>query len=256
MKFMPHAEMAAASGEPVWAEYASANETSAEPPIDMHNVIKTGDMPAGVTNVKSVAKTLLEVDSWLPFAAEAYGISPSLRDMIVVPTTIFLTDLPNANLAAFPFEEMSAWNPQAGDISYHTWARKPTHIEHKNDNPSIAAGVILDSSMRSVPNYVGGLHRVVLLNAWDRNRYADLAKRLLDGRCGFSMGAWVSDYECGACGASLRKGGCEHIHPKLGPRMSEVGGKLVYRIARGVQGFECSAVATPAWRSAWGKAIG
>ena len=255
MNYMPHGQQELASG-PIYTEYAAADQTSVEAPIDMHLVLKTGDMPNGVTQKKAVARKLLEVDDWLPFAAEAYGISPALKDMIVIPTTIFLTDIPNSNLAAFPFEEMSAWNSNAGDISYRTWARKACHIEHANSDPSKAAGVILDSSMRSVPNFVGNLSRVVLLAAWDRNRYPDLAKTLLAGRSGFSMGCWVSDYTCGVCNASLRAGGCRHVHPKLGPRMLEDNGKLVYRIARGCQGFELSSVAHPAFKTAWGMPIG
>ena len=243
-----------ASG-PRYVEYAAAEQTSAEPAIDMHDVIKTGNIPDGVVNPKSVAKSLLDVDTWLPFAAETYGISANLRDMIVVPTTIFLTDIPNANLAAFPFEEMSAWSTQAGCVTYKSWKGKPTFREHANDNPSIAAGVIFDASMRAVPNYLGGLHRVVLLNGWDRNRYPDLAKTIEAGRSGFSMGCWVNDYTCGVCSASLKDGGCDHIHPKLGVRMKSVGNKLVYRIARGAVGFECSSVKNPAFRSAWGVPI-
>jgi len=252
--YMPHNEIELASGS-AYIEYASSEQSSTETPISMFDVMRTGDMPNGVTQKKAVARKLLEVDDWLPFAAEAYNISPAMKDMIVIPTTIFLTDIPNSNLAAFPFEEMSAWNSNAGDISYRTWAKKPTHIEHANSDPSKAAGVILDSSMRSVPNFIGNLSRVVLLAAWDRNRYPDLAKTLLAGRSGFSMGAFVSDYSCGVCNASLRAGGCRHVHPKLGPRMLEENGKLVYRIARGVVGFELSSVKNPANKSSWGLPI-
>lgn len=242
-----------------FVEYASAAETSAEPPMDMHQIIKTGDMPEGITNPKAVAKALLDVDSWLPFAAEAYQITADLRDIIVVPTTIFLTDLPNANLAAFPFEEMSAWNAQAGNITYKTWAKKPCHIEHANGDPTKAAGVIFDSSMRKVPNYLGGVSRVVLLAGWDRNRYPKTAEKILAGRSGFSMGAWVNTYQCGVCKNDFRSGECAHFM-KSGrdfiPRMSHVYDKLVYRIARGPVGFELSSVENPAWRNAFGLPIG
>ena len=255
MNFMPHGHQELASG-PVYTEYASSDQASTETPISMFDVMRTGNMPEGVTQKRAVARKLLDVDDWLPFAAEAYNISPALKDMIVIPTTIFLTDIPNSNLAAFPFEEMSAWNSNAGDISYRTWARKACFREHANSDPSKAAGVILDSSMRSVPNFVGNLSRVVLLAAWDRSRYPDLAKILLAGRSGFSMGCFVNDYSCSVCNASLRAGGCRHVHPKLGPRMLEENGKLVYRIARGCTGFEVSSVRAPAWRSAWGMPIG
>jgi hypothetical protein len=239
-----------------FVEYANATETVSETPIDMHAVIKSGNMPEGVSDKQGVAQAMLSVDRWLPFAAENYGTSANINDYIVVPSTIFLTDIPNANLAAFPFEEMSAWNHNAGRVTYRTWKGKPTHEEHANQDPTVARGVIFDSSMKSVPNYVGGLHRVVLLAGWDRNRFPELAARVQAGRHGFSMGAWVSDYNCSVCNASMRAGGCGHIHPKHGVMVANVGNKLTYRIARGVTGFELSAVRTPAWRSAYGQPIG
>jgi len=110
--------------------------------------------------------------------------------------------------------------------------------------------------MKRVPNYVGDLHRVVLLAGWDRNKFPELAARVQGGRSGFSMGCWVSDYNCSVCNASLREGGCGHIHPKRGVCVGSVGNKLVYRIARGCTGFELSSVATPAWRGAMAEPIG
>lgn len=255
MNYLPQGEVETASG-PAYIEYASANETKAEAPIDMFKVIKTGEMPAGISSPRSVAKTLLEVDSWLPFAAEAYQISPNIKDFVVVPCTIMFSDLPNANLAAFPLHELTAWNTGSGEIAYKTWARKPCFVEHKNDNPSIAAGLILDSSLRAMSNYIGGMGRVVLLSAWDRNRYPEIANKFLAGRSGQSMGCLVSDYSCSIDGISLRSGGCSHIHPKMGVRIPEVGNKLTYRIAHGITGFEVSSVAVPAWRNAFGRSIG
>jgi hypothetical protein len=234
----------------------SAGQESNEAPIDAHAVVRSGNMPAGVQNPRSVARAMLDAQDWLPFAAESYNISPKLEDMIIVPTTIFLTDIPNANLAAFPFEEMSMWNPVAGQITYRTWRGKPTYLEHANDDPTKAKGVILDASLRPVPSYIGNLHRVVLLNAWDRNRDPELAARIGAGRHGYSMGCWVSDYECSVCAASLRRGGCVHIHPKAGITIPRVGDKLTYRVARGCTGFECSAVSRPAFKSAVAEPIG
>jgi hypothetical protein len=258
LKYMPHGVQELASGS-YYTEYASIdgpNCATAEPPIDMHQVLKTGNLPTDLTHKRSVEKSILDIEPWLPFAAEHYRTSTNLADYIVVPYTIFLTDFPNANLAAFPFEEMSAWEPTQACLSYQTWRRKPAFQEHANQDPTIASGIIFDSSMRAVPSILGTPHRVVLLTGWDRYRYPTLAKSVLARRSGASMGAWVRDYTCGCCGASLRKGGCDHIDPRSGPRMMEEKGKLVYRTARGVQGFEISHVANPAWRSAWGEPIG
>jgi hypothetical protein len=255
----PHGMMEVASArgklEDVFVEYASVPPL-AEEPMDMHQIMRTGNMPAGVSHRKEVATSLsnLDIDPWLPFAAEYYRTSANLRDYVVVPYTIFLTDFPNANLAAFPFEEMSAWEPTQAAISYQTWRRKPAFQEHVNQDPTIASGLIFDSSMRRVPSLLGEPHRVVLLVGWDRHRYPQLVEKVISKRSGASMGAWIRNYSCSVCSASLRNG-CEHIHPQQGPRMVQENGKLVYRIAHGVQGFEVSFVANPAWRSAWGIPI-
>jgi hypothetical protein len=240
-----------------YAEYSDAADGIAAPVIDMHQVIKSGNAPSGVSGSK-LKSTVLEVSKWLPFAAEAYNISPKMDDFVLVPTLIFMTDIPNANLCAFPFGEMSRWNPNAGELSYLTWRKKPTFEEHSNSDHTKAKGVIFDASMKRAPEFVGQPWRVILLNAWDRNRDAALASRISAGRHGFSMGSYVQTYRCSitGCGGDLRKGGCEHIHPDTGPRMKSVGKELVYRVAMGVQGFECSAVKNPAYRNAWGEPIG
>ena len=238
-----------------FVEYSAADLSVAEPAIDFHRVAKTGNLPEGVSDKPSVARSMLDVDKWLPYAADVYGTSRDLRDYIVVPTTIFLSELPNSNLAAFTFDELSSWNAQAGRIAYRTWKAKPTHEEHANSDPTQARGVIFDSSLKSVPNYVGGLYRTVLLAGWDRDRFPELAARVAAGRHGYSMGCWVSDYRCSVCDASMRQGECAHLHPKRGVKMPMVGNKLVYRIAKGITGFELSAVRTPAFRSAWAEPI-
>lgn len=238
-----------------FVEYSSADNSTAEPAIDFHQVVKSGNLPAGITDKQSVAKSMLDVDRWLPYAAEVYGTSRDMRDYIVVPTTIFLSEIPNSNMAAFTFDELSSWNSQAGRISYRTWKGKPTHEEHANQDPTQARGVIFDASLKDVPNYVGNLYRTVLLAGWDRNRFPEVAARVAAGRHGYSMGCWVSDYRCSVCDASMRQGECAHIHPKRGVKMMTAGNKLVYRIARGITGFELSAVRVPAFRSAWAEPI-
>jgi len=138
-----------------------------------------------------------------------------------------------------------------------TWAQKATHCEQANGDPTKANSVILDSSMRRVPNFIGDLHRVVLLGSWDRLRYPERATIIAAGRSGFSMGAWVKDYRCGVCSASFRRrGGCRHFDHEGRPRMLEDGGKVAYRDARGVTGFELSSVKFPANRSSWAHPIG
>lgn len=243
------------SSDSAYAVYASSPEAWRQPAIDMHAARKSGVLPAGVDG-DAVRGAVTDVHEWLPFAAEAYNTSPKLDDYVVVPVTIFMTDLPNTNACAFPFEEMSRWNGRAGRISYATWKGKPTHVEHANKRPDKAHGVIFGSVMRPVAGLVGNLHRVVLLSGWDRTRDESLATHLMSTASGFSMGAWVEEYECSACGSYLRKGGCRHMHPKHGILKQFDGDRLVYRVARGVTGFELSRVASPSWRGAVASAIG
>lgn len=225
--------------------------------IDMHKVKRTGNMPsAGKVDGKTLAQSFLDADKWLPYAAEAYNISANMEDMMIVPVTIFFSDLPNSNLAAFSFGELTQWNANAGQIAYKTWKGKPTHIEHANADPSKASGVIFDSVMRPVTEMVGNIYRVVLLAGWDRTRNPEVASKIASGPYGFSMGAWVSDYSCSVCSASLRKGGCNHIHAKGHILQPVVANKLTYRLAHGITGFEVSATATPAFRQAVGRPIG
>lgn len=236
--------------------YSAAEFSTAEPAIDMHRVVRTGNLPEGVHDRSGVARAMLDVDRWLPYAAEVYGTSQDLRDYIVVPTTIFLSEIPNSNMAAFTFDELTKWNAQAGRVAYRTWKGKPTHEEHANSDPTQARGVIFDASIKSVPNYIGGLYRTALLAGWDRNRFPDCAAKVQTGRNGYSMGCWVGTYTCSVCAHDMRNGECAHVHPKHGVKMLTAGNKLVYRIAHGITGFELSRVATPAFRSAWGEAIG
>ncbi len=229
-----------------FTEYARS--TVSQPAVDMHEAIANGALPTGTD--KSLVNPSLLSTNWLPFAAESYNISPKLDDYVIVPVTIFLTNIPNTNMCAFSTDEMTKWNVKAGAISYQTWKCKPTHVEHANKDPSIAHGVILDSVMRPAPEYAGNLNRVVLLSAWDRNRDPELASRILKGKTGFSMGAWVDDYECTACGSSMRRTGCEHMNAKQGITKRMEGNKLVYRLSRGVMGFELSSVGNPSWKGA------
>lgn len=237
-----------------YQEY-SRSQFSCDSCIDMHNVIKSGNLPAIANIEASELKNSLDVRSWLPFAAESYNISAKLEDYVITPVTIFYSDLPNSNLAAFPYSELTAWNAQAGNIAYKTWKAKPTFVEHANHDHTKAKGIILDTALRKAEEYAGDLYRMILLAGWDRSRDPDLANKV-SGPAGFSMGAWVNDYTCSICAASLRNGGCKHITPRRGITQQVVGNNLTYRIAHGVTGFELSLVQVPAFRQAVAKPIG
>ena len=237
------------------AEYGDA-QLAIGPSIDMHATLKTGNLPSGLSAETSSELNALST-SWLPFAAESYNISRDMRDYVMVPTLIFATEIPNSNLCAFPYDEMACWNPGAGELAYATWRRKACHVEHANSDHTRAKGLIFDASMRRAPEYAGGLHRVVLLAGWDRSRDPALASRIAAGRTGFSMGSWVERYQCSVCTANLKQTSCDHFYRDMRPRMAVTAkNQLVYRVARGVTGFELSAVQTPAYRAAVAESIG
>ncbi len=245
-----------ARSEEGFIEYADC--AIGAPAIDMHNVLKTGNFPKGldVLTASDVNTGLLDVQKWMPFAAEEYRTSASLQDYLIVPVTIFYSDMPNSNMAAFPISELSKWNSGAGKVAYKTWEGKPTFEEHANQDTSQARGMIFATALRPVPEYRGNLYRMVLLSGWDRQRHPLLCEGIQEKPTGFSMGAFVTDYHCGVCEASMRKGGCNHLTKEGQIRMQSVGNKLVYRKSINITGFELSKVAIPAWRNAIAMPIG
>lgn len=196
----------------------------------------------------------LDMATWLPFAAAPLHISPRMEDYVMVPVIVMPTDLPNRNGVAFPLKELIAWDTEIGRQAYKTWKGMPTYSEHQNDNLELARGVIADSVMRKLVGYgSGAIWKVLLLLTFDRSKYPDVAQRILSGETNsYSMGAWVNDYECSFCHSQLGK--CNHVNPKAPAQINSipVGGSthLAFRNAKGIKGFECSEVGTPAYISA------
>ena len=241
-----------------FAEYSFCNEleTSSMGPIDLFDVLSGKEdaakklMAVAGQEVKDSFKGVLEAHEWLPFAAEQYFTSAKLSDYVLVPTSIMTTEIPNRNGVAFPFEELTSFNHEHGKIAYKTWQAKTTHIEHQNSDPTKAKGVIFDAAMRRMPRFEGDLWQVVLLNGFDRRKDPELANRILNKEAtGYSMGAWVRDYECSICGTSLKQTegkGCRHV-TKGKPEMAIYDGRLAYLRAIDPIGFECSSVGVPAY---------
>lgn len=72
----------------------------------------------------------LDINVWLPKAAEIYGTSRDIRDYIIVPVPVNITELPNTNGDAFSLNEWLSFNPDQGRLAYQTFIGKPTFIEH------------------------------------------------------------------------------------------------------------------------------
>jgi hypothetical protein len=182
--------------------------------------------------------------TWLEAAAETYNISADPRDYVLADVPIVTVDYPNRNMQAFPYEEVSYFDPLYGKMVYQTFDRKPCHIDHENKDPLKAKGVIFDASMQHVPSY--GLWKIRILAGWDRTKDPWLVGQILSKkRTAYSMGALVEAFVCSVCGATdtnLRK--CPCMQRGKGQVMPT--GHLVYQQCVGVNFIENSSVEDPA----------
>ncbi len=205
----------------------------------------------------------LETLNFLPLAATEYEISSDANDYVFVPVPIVPTDLPNRNSVAFPYETLLAFNPRIGRPNYKSWNGKPTFFEHANTDIKAAKGIIVDTYIKPITNTHGTLHKVMALCGYDRTKDRDLANAILRGeRASYSMGAFITTYECSICGSHSKPNKlnteCGHVvrgRPQLHPLPN---GKLrpSYLLARkGIEGFEVSSVAVPAWTSATNRQL-
>lgn len=192
---------------------------------------------------------LLDANIWLPKCAEHYHISPDIRDYIVVPVPSIITSLPNTNGDSASFAQLTAFNPEFGQMSYRTWVGKPTHVEHDNKDITKAKGVILDTYLRPLPNYPK-YAKLVKLMAFDRTKDAQLVDNILKRKVStYSMGMYYSSYTCPICAARVGKGiGSPCVHTRPGrPTYQLPDGRLAYRMCEGLVGFETSVVLDPAY---------
>ena len=229
--------------------------------FELHDVLK-GKETAAISSLNKAGsgvkddmqQVFLDAQGWLPFAAEKYLISAKLSDYVVVPVIIMPTDLPNRNAVAFPYTELTSFNPTKGMLAYKSWVGQPTHIDHVNTNIEAAKGVVLSSSMRKVEATKGKIWKVVCLCAFDRTKDAMLCNDILTGkRKEYSMGATVGGYSCSVCGVSPREGGCEHIqlaNKKMQVFTTPRGKVLSYYKISDPDGFEVSSVGRGAYSSA------
>jgi hypothetical protein len=236
------------------AVYADA--TAFRPALDLHKGIKNRTIEtAGKRliiadeNMGSAQMNTLDFASWLPFAAQKLNISSKVQDYVLVPCIAMPTGLPNRNGVAFPLQELKSWSTDDGMLAYQTFKGKPCHIEHDNEDPTKAIGVIVDTALVPMTGFGGGrIWKLLLLNAIDRTKDPVRANYILSGEMNsYSMGAWVETYTCGYCNAAL--GSCKHIDLKRPRDFYSINGRLAFRNVKGVRGFENSSVAEPAYLS-------
>jgi hypothetical protein len=228
-------------------------------PIDMHQARKSKDLVMSSTHLEIKANMgdqsfqTVNFASWLPACAKVYEISPNVEDYIFVPIITMPSDLPNRNGVGFPLDQLTAFSIDEGRLGFETFKGKRVHLEHKNDVPKEALGVIVDVALRKMQGYgEGKVWKLLELLAIDRSKDPTYAKMILDGEMNsYSMGAWVESYICSYCREPMTENShCQHLHPKKPKDFYELDGQLVYRLIQGMKGFETSIVATPAYLTA------
>lgn len=192
----------------------------------------------------------LALNSWLPFAAPHYHISPNPEDYLMVPCIIMYSDLPNRNGVGFPINELATFVPEFGMQAYKKWTGCPVHLEHANDNITKAYGVVIDAFLRRIEGFGDGkLWKVITLLGIDRTKHPDVAEKIAKNEWNsYSMGTYVADYSCSYCGKLMGK--CHHIDESRPVDFYELQGKLVYRLVHDINPFEVSIVETPAYLTA------
>jgi len=178
--------------------------------------------------------------SWLKGASETYQISDNIKDFIITEVPIVTVDFPNRNLHAFPFDEVSYFDPRFGQFVYKTFTGKPTYADHNNKNFVEAKGVHFDSSLRYVPGW--DVWKIFVLLGYDRSKDSALARQIEKGqRRSYSMGAWVS-YFISSLTGQLSNGS----QPLKYPKGTVHNGMLCYDNCCGTEFFETSSVVGPA----------
>lgn len=194
----------------------------------------------------------IEANLWLPFAAKEYRLSGNLRDYVMIPVPILISDMPNTNGDSLSIQELLRFNPDTGMQMFKSFRGKPTFLEHDNEDYTKAKGVILDAFIRPLKGFGKGKHwKLVLLLAFDRTKDPMLVDSILSGENNaYSLGFFFKSYTCSICNQRFGQGGlrtpCSHTKPKRPPyRMMD--GRLAYRRCEFATGFETSVVSNPAY---------
>lgn len=225
------------------------------------DLIMPAEQSVSVTDAEHDKDALQGLDfvTWLPFAAKLYQISPNIESYILVNGPICPSDMPNRNGIGFPLEELTKFQaPPVSRMAYKAWTGTPLHYEHKADIHEDAYGVVFDTNLTKISGYGSGkLWKVMGLWGIDKDKYPDMAQRVLDGEVNtYSMGALVDYFTCSYCGTKVNQhGGCSHVAP-LSNR-NPVNWKPVknydgsthtsFLNAHGINPAELSIVENPAW---------
>lgn len=227
--------------------------------IDMFSMLKshtasvtdTGLITLDQPEIQEVTQGApLDWHVWLKSCASAYQISPHVDDYVLLPAQVMISDLPNRNTVGFPLKTLTAWHRDAGMPAYRLWRGQPVFVEHDNQDPTKASGVIVDVALRRLPGFgtqEKPLYKLLFLKAIDRSKNPTLANAILKKEVGMiSMGSYVDHYTCSVCNAEL--GRCSHLNPKAQYDFYvNANNELVYRQVAGITPFESSIVGTGAF---------
>ena len=207
--------------------------------------------------------------SWLQAASDTYNISADPRDYVLVDVPIVTVDIPNRNMQAFPYEEVTYFDPMLGSMVYQTFKGKACHMDHDNQDPLKAKGIHFDAALEFIPEY--DVWKIRVLTGWDRTKDKHLVDSIINHkRTGFSMGAVCSAFVCSICGViDTNINPCRHLTTHQGGGKGSLWdansnnrltsnralGKaeetlLAYQLCLGVNYFETSSVTDPADPSA------
>lgn len=193
-----------------------------------------------------------EIDfSVLAAASESYHISPNPEDYVIVPLPIVTVDIPNRNKEAFSLEEVSYFDPRYGCFVYNTFNNKPTFKDHKNNDPTKALGMHLDSTLIYNPKF--DIWKISVLTIWDRTKDTSRINDIISKKItGYSMGAFVDNFTCSICGANdVNIKPCEH---KFGTPYGPTN-RLAFKSLFGTCYFETSSVGEPADDTAFSQDV-
>jgi hypothetical protein len=240
------------------SDMANLGVRSNLPALDMHSLSasrtsKSVRLSASASGLGS--EVYLDANAWLPAAAEQYNISKDLRDYILAPVVVNISEIPNTNGDEFSKKEWLTFNVNQKRLAFQTFKGAPCHKEHQNKNHRLALGVILDSHLRKLEGFNGDHAKLLLLHAFDRSRDPERARRILSGELNtYSIGVWYSAYTCSVCGQTFTNASrvpCAHTQRNR-PVYRRPDGSLVYRHCHNLTGFESSSVEDPAFVCAAG----
>ncbi len=219
-------------------------------PIEL-NKHKLNDVVTKLSDNTVTARSI-EANLWLPFAAEAYNLSKDIKDYVLIPAPVLISELPNTNGDSVSLSEFLRFDPEMGMQAFKTFRGKAAHLEHQtNTTNKKAKGVILDVFLRPIKGYGNGkYYKLVELLAYDRTKDPLLVNNILKRESNaYSVGFNYASYSCSICNHEVtakNQAPCSHTKPGVRTYRDKAN-RLVYRQCKKIRGFETSSVANPAY---------